>query len=287
MEKTALIVGVTGRIGNALAKSLALDGWRVYGAARFGDPDAAQRIAAAGIEPIRFDVLQDDPAELPDVAVVFLEIWSPGQPDLMWDINFFGVGRVVERYAGIADIVNGSTINVYGDGPDPADEDTPLRPTGEYGRSRQAQENLINYFCWRGGKKGIHLRYAHANSADAGIVRRMADAIRAEKSLGPNPDAIVQVIALEDVVRMTKTAVAHAACPPVAVNCCHPRLWSQRQLAQEIQRRLGQGKVIFDRESGGIEDSAYADGSRMLAWFGEPQVSLETIFERAVVSQCH
>ncbi|MEA3336163.1 MAG: NAD(P)-dependent oxidoreductase [Chloroflexota bacterium] len=278
--KRALVLGVTGRIGSVLAKSLVQDDWRVYGAARLHSENAHKHIAAEGITPIRFDVTQDDPAGLPDVDVVFLEIWDPGQPALMWDVNFFGVGRVVERYAGSADIVNGSTINVYGDSPNLSSEETPPRPGNDYGRSRFAQEKLIDYFCWRGGKKGIHVRYAHANTEHAGLLRRMADTILAGKSLGPNPDARVQVITLEDAVRVTQAAVSRATCPPVAVNCCHPRVWTYRQLAETLQARLGRGEVIFDRESGGVEHSAYADVSRMLAWFGEPQVSLETMFER-------
>ena len=279
-DKRALVLGVTGRIGSALAESLVQDSWRVYGAARFRGETAYKYTAANGITPIRFDVTQDDPAELPDVDVVFLEIWDPGQPAQMWDVNFFGVGRVVERYAGIADIVNGSTINVYGDGPDPASEETPTRPTSDYGRSRFAQEKLIDYFCWRGGKKGIHVRYAHANTVQAGLVRRMAETILARESLGPNPDARVQVMALEDTVHVTLAAVSRATCPPLAVNCCHPRVWTYRQLADTLQARLGRGSVVFDRETGGGEHSAYADVSRMLAWFGEPEVSLETLFER-------
>ena len=283
--KTALVLGVTGRIGNALAKSLIRNDWQVYGAARFGREGTFQKVAADDLTPIRFDVTQNDPATLPDVKVVFLEIWDPQQPQQIWDINFFGVGRVVERYAGIADIVNGSTINVYGDSPDPANEDTPPRPTGDYGRSRFAQEKLIDYFCWRGGKKGIHVRYAHANTAQAGIVRRMAETILAGKSLGANPDAKVQVMALADAVRVTQAAVSRATCPPAAVNCCHPRIWSQRELAETIQARLGRGQVIFDREGGGIKHSAYADAGRMLAWFGKPRVSLETVLNQ-VVMEC-
>ncbi|HEY53995.1 MAG TPA: NAD-dependent epimerase/dehydratase family protein, partial [Caldilineae bacterium] len=64
-DKRALVLGVTGRIGSALAKSLIQDNWRVYGAARFRSESAHANTAANGITPIRFDVTQDDPAELP------------------------------------------------------------------------------------------------------------------------------------------------------------------------------------------------------------------------------
>ena len=156
------------------------------------------------------------------------------------------------------------------------------RPTSEYGRSRLAQEKLIDYFCYRGGRKGIHVRYAHANRADRGMIRGMVDAILSHASLGPNPDAKIQVIALEDFVRVTKEAARHVRNPPIAVNCCHPRVWSMRELAEHIHHRIGRGTVVFDREHGGLECSAYADPSRMLEWFGEPTVSVEEIIDRTL-----
>ncbi len=281
-EKSALVLGATGRVGGELARALANDGWTVYGAARGSSPETVRALERNAIPFFQYDVTQDDPARLPDVDVLFLEIWDPKQPDRIWPINYYGVGRVVERYAGVADVVNGCTINVYGDSPDAPSEDTPCRPTSEYGRSRYAQERLIDYFAVRSGKKAIHLRYAHANTASGGVVWKTARKILAGESLGPDPDARIQVIAMEDFVRVTRKSVEFATTPPVAVNCCHPRVWSMRELAKVIQRRLPRGEVVFDRDTGGIENSAYADVTRMLDWFGDPTVSLDTVIDRAV-----
>jgi nucleoside-diphosphate-sugar epimerase len=281
-KKTALVLGATGMVGEPLTRALLQDGWKVYGAARLRDPARAEAIASAGCELIRFDVTTGDPAALPDVDVLFLDIWDPARPDLLWAINFYGIGRVVERYAGIANVVNGSTINVYGDGPTAPREDAPCRPTSEYGRSRYAQERLIDYFSVRGGRSGIHVRYAHANTARSGIIRSMAESILQGQSLGPHPNARIQAIGLEDFVRITKDSVRKVECPPTAVNCCHPRVWTRRQLAEEIQNRLGHGTVTFDREAEGVEHSVYADVGRMIEWFGEPQVSMDTLLERVV-----
>lgn len=278
--RRALVLGASGKVGKPLCRALREDGWDVIGAARFSRPDAEAELGGIGVRTIRFDVMKDDPADLPDVEALFLEIWDPGQPDLIWPINFYGVGRVAERYAGVANMVNGCTINVYGDGPTPSTEATPCRPSSEYGRSRYAQERLIDYFCLRSGSRGIHVRYAHANSATQGVVRRMAESIASAQSLGADPDANMQVIALEDFVRVTHAALDRAACPPVWVNCCHPRLWTRRELAGAIRDALGRGEVIFDREHGGLESSACADTARMVEWFGEPTVSVDTLIRR-------
>jgi nucleoside-diphosphate-sugar epimerase len=281
-DSKALVLGASGMVGEPLTQFLIDEGWQVFGAARFGDPSKWDAIEGMGACPIRFDVTTDDPAILPDVDVVFLEVWDPGRPDLVWPINVYGVGRVVERYAGVADIVNGCTINVYGDGPEPATEDTPCRPTSEYGRSRYAQERLIDFFAVRSNRKAIHVRYAHSNTAERGVIRRFAESIARSKSLGPNPDARIQVIGIEDFVRVTALSADRATCPPTWVNCCHPDLWSQRGLAEAIHQRLGHGAVLFDRPSGGIEHSACADASRMVEWFGKPTVSVDQLIQRVV-----
>jgi nucleoside-diphosphate-sugar epimerase len=283
-DKSALILGATGKVGHALAVSLMQDGWTVTGAARASDPVRREAFKSTGCALIPFDVTRDDPWALPNVDVLFLEIWDPNQPDLIWPINYHGVGRVVERYAGIADIVNGCTIGLYGSGPEPSTEDTPPRPDSEYGRSRYAQERLIDYFCGRGGKRGIHVRYAHANWPEYGVVRRNAEAILEGRSLGSAPDARIQVIGYEDFVRVTHRAVEKLADPPPAVNCCHPHVWTQRELAEAIRDRLGRGKVVFDRETGGEDGSVYADVSRMIDWFGEPTVPVDAVINRVATS---
>jgi nucleoside-diphosphate-sugar epimerase len=281
MDKKAFILGVSGKVGHALAIYLKERGWQVAGAARFSHPGSSDELRAEGIETFQYDVTRDDPATLPKADVVFLEIWDPSQPDLIWPINFYGVGKVVERYAGEADFVNGCTINVYGNSADASSEETPCRPTNDYGRSRYAQERLIDYFCHRSGSRAIHVRYAHANSADSGIVRRLAEGIAAKKSLGEDPEARLQVIGLEDFVRVTAEAAERVSNPPAVVNCCHPHVWTKRELAESLHRRLGCGEVIFDAPAGGREVSAYATADRMLEWFGEPRVPLDLLLDRA------
>jgi len=283
MEKrTALVLGATGNIGGGIALQLVKEGWKVYGASRLTDKARSLELQDAGVHVICFDVMQDKPKNLPRVDVLFLEIWDPSHPSLTWAINFYGVGRVVERYAGVADVINGSTINVYGDSPEPAKEENPCSPTSYYGHCRYSQERLIDYFSASTGKKCINLRYAHVNTASRGVIRRFAKMILAETSLGRNPDAMIQVIALEDIVRMTLEAVDHMANPPVDVNICHPKVWTQRELAEAIREKLGRGRVVFDRASGGEETSAFADVSRMLEWFGEPRVSVDVLIDRVV-----
>lgn len=62
---------------------------------------------------------------------------------------------------------------------------------------------------------------------------------------------------------MTRTAVEHLSSPPTAVNCCHPRVWTKRELADAIYDRMGDGEVRFKREEGELEQSFYGDTERV------------------------
>ncbi|HOR27318.1 MAG TPA: NAD(P)-dependent oxidoreductase [Candidatus Sumerlaeota bacterium] len=279
---SALVLGASGMIGLPLALALAERGARVYGAARFSDAAKRRMLEERGVAIVPFDVLRDDPAALPDVAALFLEIWDPANPKLTFELNVHAVGRVVERYAGAATIVNGGTINVYGAGDYLPREDSPCQPDSPYGLSRFVQEQMIEFFCRQRGGKAIHVRYAHTNSASRGMIHWMASRILGGESLGPHPDRRIQVIALEDAVRVTAAACSRAEHPTAAVNCCHPREWGWRELAEEIHRRLGRGSVVFDAPAGGVATTVCADAGRMVEWFGPPQVTLEAMIERVV-----
>lgn len=281
-QPKALIIGVTGRIGSRLAVTLLGENWTVYGAARMSSSGKRRALESHGVETFQFDVLTGSPDQLPDADVVFLEIWDKTRPDLHWDINFYGVGSVVERYAGSARIINGSTLNVYGSGPDPMKERSSCLPDSEYGRSRYAAERLIDYFCRRYYGSGIHLRYAHANSRKHGIIRHIAEDILQERSLGDDPDSKLQVMGYEDFIRVTTRALEYTATPPAVVNCCHPRIWTKRELAEAIQSRLGRGRVIFDRQRGGEDHSVFGDPAKMLKWFGEPKINPGQLIRRVV-----
>src|SRR6478672_8062659 len=66
-----LITGVTGKIAFPIARALAVDN-EVWGSARLSKPGDAEKLTAAGINPIRFDIESDDAATLPtDFTYVF------------------------------------------------------------------------------------------------------------------------------------------------------------------------------------------------------------------------
>ncbi|GEM_PF-1139346 len=291
LPRGALVIGASGRIGRELCRRLRESGSTVFGAARFSDTAVRDELEGIGVQTQVYEVRTGDPAALPDVDVVFLELWDPSEHaaedarEKIWSLNYTAIGRIAARYAGYADIVNGCSGNVYGTHPEPRKEEDLQRPNDEYGLARFAQEKLIDFLCDEAGSRVVHLRYYHANGPEGGLIRRMAEAIRDGRSLGGGPDERVQVIAMHDFVRCTLLAASRLDRMPRAVNVCHPRLWTRRELAERIRESLGCGKVIFDADSGGRENSTTGNPTRMLEYFGEPERDIEEVID-AVCEAC-
>lgn len=281
---SCLIVGATGRVGLPVCNSLIDLGWDVHGCARFTDAPRHDQLVETGANPIEFDISKDDPEALPGVDVVILEVWDPsmigaeGRYLETMNLNVRDVGRLVQRYAGNADVINGSTVSLYGPRGDRQPRETdPPRPHDDYALSRFAQEWLINTMCEQSGRRAVHLRYCHSNSVDYGFIRRTAELVRDAQSLGNSPDQFVQMISLDDFVRCTVIATVERERMPREVNIVHPRVWTHRELAEYLQSRMGCGNVVFDNEEGGSQNSIWGDPSLMLATFGRPISDIENL----------
>ena len=276
-DRRCLVLGA-GHVGGRLCRRLREAGYPVAAAARFSRSDTREELAGLGVRAHRFDITRDDPAALPEADLVFLEIWDPTRPELIWPINFFGVGRVVARYAGLADFVNGSTAGLYDPAAETPQKETDLpRPVGEYALSRFAQEKLIDFFCAEHGSRAVHLRYAHANAEDAGVILHLARKILKGESVGSGEDRI-QVIGMEDFVRCTAAAADLVSNPPRVINICHPRVWTMRELGQRIRQELGRGEVVT--EDAPAAEKTMWDASLMIEEFGPPQEDIEELIGR-------
>ena len=76
-----MITGATGKVAFPIARALATDN-EVWGAARLRNPADRDKLTAAGITPIAFDVSTSDFSELPgDFGYVFHAAVDPGADD--------------------------------------------------------------------------------------------------------------------------------------------------------------------------------------------------------------
>jgi nucleoside-diphosphate-sugar epimerase len=125
-----LVTGATGQVGFAVARALAREN-RVHGLARLAQPDARERLTAAGIVPCAVDLAHGDLAALPDDLdyVLHFAVVKGGAADFDRDLaaNAEGTGRLMARCRRAKAFLHCSSAAVYQPpGSKPAREQDPL-----------------------------------------------------------------------------------------------------------------------------------------------------------------
>jgi len=154
MKKRALITGITGQDGYYLSKLLAKKGYKVYGLVRRSSNDSF----------IRF---KNNPELLKSINVIYgnirdassirkaLEISKPDEiynlaalsdvgvsfqcPEETFDINYYGVGRLVKEARKTnpkVRIYQASTSEMFGKTPPPQDEESLFQPVSPYAEAK-------------------------------------------------------------------------------------------------------------------------------------------------------
>ena len=174
----ALIFGITGYAGSALARRLVGHGWTVRGIGR--SESAAEDLDSLGIEVEIADV--GEPEELdglgrPDDHVFYLVGSISGHPEWTERVGFDGVvnAEAALAGAGIKSFVLVQTLAAYGRGSDEKiTEETPPQPNSQLGRiSLQAEGHLREALS----KRGFPVRFVRAGTI-YGPGRRTVDALR-------------------------------------------------------------------------------------------------------------
>jgi nucleoside-diphosphate-sugar epimerase len=109
-----VVTGVTGQVGEPVACALARDN-EVYGAARFRDAAARERLEAAGVRCVAIDLASGDVGALPADADVVLNFAVTKTND--WDVdlqaNSGGLAWLMEHHREARAFLHCSTTGVY------------------------------------------------------------------------------------------------------------------------------------------------------------------------------
>lgn len=174
----ALIFGITGYAGSALARHLVGRGWTVRGIGR--SESAAADLESLGVEVEIADV--GEPDELRDLGrpgdhAFYLVGSISGHPDWTERVGLDGVvnAEAALADAGIASFVLVQTMAAYGRGSDETiTEATPTQPNSQLGRiSLVAEQHLRDAL----NKRGFPARFVRAGTI-YGPGRRTVDALR-------------------------------------------------------------------------------------------------------------
>jgi nucleoside-diphosphate-sugar epimerase len=221
-----VVTGATGRVAFPIARELAAHGNEVVGVARFSDPSAADRLAAAGVTPLRFDVGRDDERELPDADYVFHAGAALNVPPAEWErqfeVNVQGTGRLLGRYRDVRGFVFCSTGSQYEyQGKRPLREsDPPGVHLGTYSVSKISAEQLVQHLSRDAGTPCTIIRIFSTYGPEGGSPVDRFERLLAGKKIVLHPDAPnnYSPIFEDDYVGLGIRALEVAASPPVITN---------------------------------------------------------------------
>ncbi|UPL10720.1 NAD-dependent epimerase/dehydratase family protein [Microbacterium sufflavum] len=282
-----VILGAGGKMGPTLAM-LARRGMdaagrtddAVYAVSRFGDAAIRERLEAAGVIVVPFDLIEnDDFSALPDAPhVVFMvgaKFGAATNASWAWEVNAALPDRVARRYRDSAIAVL-STGNVYPFVPASsggASEDVTPAPIGEYAQSCLGRERVFEFGAQERGTKVAIIRLNYAVDLRYGVLADIGTAVHAGEPVSvatANVNVIWQGYANEVVLR----SLAHASTDPFVINLTGPELLS----VESVARGFGS---LFDREVTIVEEpqptALLSDARRCMALFGYPSVSAEEL----------
>lgn len=186
--KRALITGVTGQDGYYLSKLLLSKGYEVYAIVRRTSNDPFIRFSKEiptlkkihhiygnlrDLATIRLALEEAKPDEIYNLAALSDVGISFKCPDEAWDINYYGVGRLVVEAMKInpnVKIYQASTSEMFGKTKPPQNENSPFQPVSPYAEAKlKAHEDFI---------KGY--REKHSLFACSGILFNHESPVRGE-----------------------------------------------------------------------------------------------------------
>jgi nucleoside-diphosphate-sugar epimerase len=280
-----IVLGVGGKMGPTLARlaKRAAPDRRVYGVARFSEPELADELKAHGIEPITCDLLDRDAvAALPKVKnVIFIagrKFGSTGAEELTWAMNVHVPGIVAEAFPD-SRIVAFSTGNVYPFMPlttmGATEKVPPQSSSGEYGNSCVGRERIFEYFSRVHGTPGVIFRLNYAIDLRYGVLWDIASKVHAGQPVDVTMGH-VNVIWQGDANAQALRALRHAASPPLRLNISGPETLSVRALALAFAERFGNEAVITGREA---ENALLSNTGEAARLFGYPLIPLNCMID--------
>lgn len=178
--KKALITGVTGQDGSYLAPLLLDKGYEVHAILRRTSNDPTERLSDLfsgrkvhfhdgnirdlnRVSEIMGSVVPDEVYNLAAQSHVGTSFKCP---DETWDINYYGVGRVVNEALKVnpeVKIYQASTSEMFGNSPAPQSEDTPFDPQSPYAEAkyRAHQDFILNIRETRGSFLASGILFNH------------------------------------------------------------------------------------------------------------------------------
>lgn len=283
LDSDLVILGVSGKMGPTLARmavrAIAELGlaYKVYGVARFSQPDSRAPLEAAGVQTITCDLLNRDAlAQLPDSRnVIFMagqKFGTTGAQHMTWGINTYLPALAAERYAS-ARMVAFSTGNVYPLTPvvsgGALETDEP-NPTGEYAASCLGRERIFEYFSRTEGLRCAIMRLNYAVEMRYGVLVDIARKVYQGEMIDVSMGA-ANVLWQGDANAQALALLAHCDTPPFICNITGPEIVSVRRVAEQFGAIFDKAPQLVGSEA---PTALLSNAALAQQLFGYPTVSL-------------
>ena len=250
-QRSAFVTGATGCIGSALTFRLATDGWRVVALVR--DPARASFLTQwPNVRVVEGNLTESETliATMRNCQTVFhlaAKVHAaPGTPAAEFERdNVIGTRNVVvaAQENRIERFVFFSTVAVYGDRDEPADEITLPTPTTDYGRSKLEAERIV---LAANELKTTVLRLPVVyGERDRGNVAKLIEAIRRNRYVivgdGQN---LKSMVAVQNVVDAALLVANDERAVGQTFIVTDARTYSQLEIAATIAELLGKRRPI-------------------------------------------
>jgi nucleoside-diphosphate-sugar epimerase len=223
-----LVTGVTSEVAKPVAIALAKDN-EVYGAARWRDAAAREPFEAAGVTPVRLDLVKAEVDDLPDAVdyVAHFAVVKSGKWSVDLDGNVSGLALIMERYQNAKAFLHCSTTAVYQpDGHTEFSEDSPLGDSHRnyylptYSISKIAAEATARHGARRYDLPTTIARLNVPYGDGGGWPAFHLAMMEAGQDIGVHADApsVFQPIHSDDIVAMVPKLLEIAGVPATTVN---------------------------------------------------------------------
>lgn len=285
-----LITGATGKIAFPIARALAQRN-EVWGAARFTNPSDRDRLASAGIAPLKLDMAEPDLSSLPDdFGYIFHAAVDPGVGD--WtrcvQTNAHNSGALLHHCRSAKGFVLCSTGSIYGyQGRRPLREadpsGVPLRPN--YSFSKVAAESVCSWVADRHQIPLTIIRICSTYGPEGGAPADRLDAMLAAKPIHLHPDKPNNhnPIYEDDYVELGIRAMEVADTPPVVVNWAGSETVSVEDYCTYMGKLVGV-EPVFDYTAD-AHTPLWPDVTRMHQILGRTKVPWRDGFRRMITAR--
>ena len=284
LEGDIMILGIAGKMGVTMGmqaveaiKQAGVEK-KVYGVARFSNPEERTKLDNAGIITIACDLIDPEQvSKLPLVPnVIFMagrKFGTGGSEDLTWAMNVLAPAFVAEHFKA-SRIVAFSTGCVYPlmsvqEGG--CSEDIAPAPVGEYSQSCLGRERIFEYYSKKNGTKVLLFRLNYSVDLRYGVLHDIGRAIWEDREVN-NSVGYFNVIWQGDANAAALRALELADSPCAILNVTGPETASVEKTARLMGEIMGK-EVKFAGTPGDL--NYLNDASRMCALFGYPRMSLE------------